>query len=116
FFFVESLERSIVSLVESPIFVRDWHGLTQCDECAATCFSCPCQQRCVDHVAAKARCTQGVTGRIGFSFALATERHIMPTREQIALIPCALSVAQDHQCSRGGLRFVAHAARLERTS
>jgi len=60
---------------------------------------CSREQRGVARIEYKSFITHGVTGRCRFGKPLIGERNIVPTGEQIELIPFALAVAENDKGS-----------------
>ena len=96
-FFVETLQRAVVALVETPILHHAHRWLPKLCERPTVGFDCSRQQRGVHRVESQPCVAQRATSGIGFVFAPRAEGHVVPTSEQVQLVPGALAVAQQHQ-------------------
>ena len=96
-FFVETLQCAVVAFVEPPILHHAHRWLPKLCERPTVGFDCPRQQRGVHRVESQPCVAQRATSGIGFVFTPRAEGHVVPTSEQVQLVPGALAVAQQHQ-------------------
>ena len=112
---VETLQRSVVALVESPVPLhRQPHHVHRLEREMAGQYRA-CLHRRVGDIEPEAFVHHRQPGRRRFTTTLVGQVDVVPTGEQIESIPFALAVAKQHQCTSHGRIVGRTTHRHERT-
>ena len=101
---VQTLKCSVVPLVPAPTAFDRQPNLPESFESKVTCQYGTSQERGVGHIKYQPGFFHGQPSRNGFGFSLWGERHVMPPREEVELVPRGLSMAEQHELAEGGIR------------
>ena len=102
FLFVQTLQCAIVTLVQTPgSFNRNVEA--HCRKSQLIGVHCSAQQAGVGDVEGQPCCFHGHPGGFCLTHTLFGQLHVMPTCEQIELIPCALAMAKKNKGAGHGL-------------
>src|SRR4051812_17939535 len=94
---VEALQRAVVAFVEPPVTLHRQPDLTHHLECEIARHHGAVEHRGVGDVEPQPGVGHRLAGRGAFGPALVVEWHVVPSREQVELVPRAFAVTEDDE-------------------
>ena len=99
FRFVQTLQRTVVTLVQFPGFLNRQPGLIQFVQHVPQGVDGTFQHRGVSKIKGEAFILQQFTCRFGFAYAFLRQINVVPTGETVFVVPLAFAVAHQNQLS-----------------